>query len=73
MGQGLILVRNRRRACRGGPDGRLTGWRTPCRTALYRRRNARGQAGRRPDFQGRIGHRSRSRSSARRFAASKGL
>ncbi|HDR9876572.1 TPA: hypothetical protein QDE50_05710 [Burkholderia cenocepacia] len=38
MGQGLILVRNRRRACRGGPDGRLTGWRTPCGAALHRRR-----------------------------------
>ncbi|RQV05318.1 hypothetical protein DF047_20930 [Burkholderia cenocepacia] len=73
MGQGLILVRNRRRACCGGPDGRLTGWRTPCRTALRRRRNARGQAGRRPDFRGRIGRQPRSRSSARRFIPSKGI
>ncbi|RQV14570.1 hypothetical protein DF018_06410 [Burkholderia cenocepacia] len=54
MGQGLILLRNRRRACRGGPDGRLTGWRTQGWTALYGRRNTRRRAGRRPDFQGRI-------------------
>ncbi|RQX83017.1 hypothetical protein DF034_11065 [Burkholderia anthina] len=52
MEQGLILVRNRRRACRGGPDGRLTGWRTPCWMALHRRRNTHARAGAAAGFPG---------------------